>query len=386
MHILLPCKPHELFYIAEGLIDNSIIQEGQPLPKEIIAVVRPKNIILKKNGPMNGRTDQQSIVQDAMEMNLEVMVYDFAPPESDVLKAGKELKVVYSGKTKATTKKDVQGLYCFNTSGNQLERLFTQMGTYMFHFSLVDSKYGEVSPAVVRVNVAPSNTIMCTPQCLEHSKASQHRKRRRRKQSALVDIASATAEEVVVMPEDEMPEPKMDITHVHVTTLDEVVSVNGFFAIAVFLGLAFSPPLPQNQAATTLAPPRLECYVEVNVYRAVVLWEVVSFSCFLFSTLVAHGFKLYIVLENGRDKENSKFAEVNRSFLRIGIFSSGIGSCLGAIFLIVSMVVLIEIRLGDLFCGNPWAVKTTVPFVILGVSGCSIFVVAVFYESFTSLA
>lgn len=43
--------------------------------------------------------------------------------------------------------------------------------------------------------------------------------------STLVDIASATAEEVVVMPEDEMPEPKMDITHVHVTTLDEVVSV-----------------------------------------------------------------------------------------------------------------------------------------------------------------
>lgn len=74
------------------------------------------------------------------------------------------------------------------------------------------------------------------------------------------------------------------------------MQVNGFFAIAVFLGLAFSPPLPQNQAATTLAPARIECYVEVNVYRAVVLWEVVSFGFFLFSTLVAHGFKLYIVL------------------------------------------------------------------------------------------
>ena len=72
--------------------------------------------------------------------------------------------------------------------------------------------------------------------------------------------------------------------------------MNGFFAIAVFLGLGFSPPLPQNQAATTLAPPRLQCYVEINKYRAIILWEVVSFGCFLFSTLVAHGFKLYIIL------------------------------------------------------------------------------------------
>lgn len=93
--------------------------------------------------------------------------------------------------------------------------------------------------------------------------------------------------------------------------------------------------------------------------------------------------KMYQCAENGRDKENSKFAEVNHTFLRLGILASAIGSILGAIFLIVSMVVLIEIRLGALTCGNPWAVKTTVPFVILGVSGCAIFIVAVFYESVT---
>ncbi|KAG0558225.1 hypothetical protein KC19_10G013300 [Ceratodon purpureus] len=355
------------------------------MPKEFIAVVRPKNIVVKKRGQQTtgSRTDQQSIVPDEMEMNLEVKLYDFAPPEADVLKAGKVTKVVYSGKTTATTKQDVQGLYCFNTSGNELEHLCTQIGTYMFHFSLVSKKYGEVPPAVVRVNVAPSNTNMCNAHCLE--KASDRKRRRRKSKSGSVggsiDVAPVAAEDQEAE-EEENPEPKIDITHVHVTTLDEVVSVNGFFAIAVFLGLAFSPPLPQNQAATTLAPPRLECYVQVNVYRAVVLWEVVSFGCFLFSTLVAHGFKLFIVLENGRDKENSKFAEVNRNFLRFGILASGVGSILGAIFLIVSMVVLIEIRLGDLTCGNPWAVKTTVPFVILGVSGCAIFIVAVFYESF----
>lgn len=145
-------------------------------------MVRPKNIVVKKKGQTNGRTDQESIVPDEMEMNLEVKVYDFAPPEADVVKSGKETKgVVYSGKTKAIMKQDVQGLYCFNTSGNQLEHLFMQMGTYMFHFSLLSSKYKEVPPAVVRVNVAPANTNMCDANCLE-----RHKKRRGPKHAGLL--------------------------------------------------------------------------------------------------------------------------------------------------------------------------------------------------------
>lgn len=39
-----------------------------------------------------------------------------------------------------------------------------------------------------------------------------------------VDIAPAVAEEEVE--EEDFPEPKVDVTHIHVTTLDEVVSVS----------------------------------------------------------------------------------------------------------------------------------------------------------------
>ncbi|KAG0567042.1 hypothetical protein KC19_7G105900, partial [Ceratodon purpureus] len=320
-----------------------------------------------------------------MEMNLEVKVLDFTPPEADVATTGKKMKVAYSASTKATMKQDVQGLYCFNTSGNELEHLFKQIGTYMFHFSLVDSKYGGVPPAVVRVNVAPSNTNLCEA----HSGALQHRKRRSKRASG------STGGSVDIAPVDEIDEedfelePKQDITLIHVTSLDAVCSVNGFFAIAVFLGLGMSPPLPQNQAATTLSPARLQCYVQINVYRSVVLWEVVSFGCFLFSTLVAHGFKLYIVLQNGKNKGNSKTAEVDQKFLRYGILSAGVGSCFGAIFLIVSMVALIEVRLGDITCngdryGNSWAMNTTISFLVLGVSGCAIFIFVVYYETIRS--
>lgn len=89
-----------------------------------------------------------------------------------------------------------------------------------------------------------------------------------------------------------------------------------------------------------------------------------------------------IYVENGRDKDNSKSAGIDHRFLRFGIFASAIGSILGAVFLIVSMIALIEVRLGSITCGNPWAIRTTIPFVALGASGCGIFIVAVLYESF----
>ncbi|XP_073392291.1 uncharacterized protein [Physcomitrium patens] len=357
---LLNAEGASKFNVDGGLTDNAILREGEPMPKEIIAVVRPRNIFLKKQEGKYGRTDQQSILPDEMEMNLEVKVFDFAPPETDVLKTGKDTGVVYSGKTKATVKQDVQGLYCFQTQGNQLEHLFTQMGTYMFHFSLVSSKYKEVPPAVVRINVAPSNTDMCDARCLEQPK----RKRRRPRE----DTSEATIQDgsLDVAPiddglEDDFEEPPHIVnTKIHVTTLDVIVSF---------------------QAATTLAPARLECWPQINAYRSVFLWEITSFGFFLFSTLVAHGFKLYIVLENGKDRENSNYASVSQRFLQYGILSCSLGSILGAIALIVSMVILIEVRLGALFCGNPWAVFTTVPFVLLAVTGCAIFIVSVFYQA-----
>lgn len=93
--------------------------------------------------------------------------------------------------------------------------------------------------------------------------------------------------------------------------------------------------------------------------------------------------------ENGKNRGNSKVATINHNFLRCGILSSGVGSILGAIFLIISMVVLIEVRLGDITCngdtiGNPWALTATIPFLVLGTSGCAIFIIAVFHEAIHS--
>lgn len=133
----------------KGLADNSIVNADYPLPKEIIAVVRPKSFGKvqgddahpSKSGHMC-RTDQKSILPEGMEMNLEVKLFDFVPPESRVTKRHMDpAKVVYTCKAKACTKSNVKGLYCFSTEGNQLENIFKKMGTYMFNFSLVSTKF-----------------------------------------------------------------------------------------------------------------------------------------------------------------------------------------------------------------------------------------------------
>lgn len=115
-------------------MNNGTVRLGYELPKEIIAVVRPKSLQVNES-------TQANVVDKALSMHLEVKILDFIPNETSVLNVNEGARVVYNEIAKASTKKQMQGLYCFNTKGNQLEHLFTQMGTYMFHFSLV-SVYG----------------------------------------------------------------------------------------------------------------------------------------------------------------------------------------------------------------------------------------------------
>lgn len=132
----------------QGLADNSIVSAGTPMPDEIIAVVRAKGMESFRQGGQQSpgnysvSAGSKTIVPQSMVMNLEVKCFDFMPPEVNIPKAtggGKDekAKVVYTGSTRASTKRRVKGLYRFNTKGNSLENLFNQIGTYVFHFSVV---------------------------------------------------------------------------------------------------------------------------------------------------------------------------------------------------------------------------------------------------------
>lgn len=164
-------------------------------------------------------------------------------------------------------------------------------------------------------------------------------------------------------------------TSVHVTALDGIVNVNSLFTMAIFIG--FSLTSPQN--ATTESRP--ECMTSPDTLRRLIVFEVTSFSFFLFSSLIAQSLKLAINLLNNMDANDPHKADIDPDYLRFGLFGSAIGSVLGCLFLMLSIVDFIRVKLGRYSCGGEpiYAVVTLVVFV-----GCGllVYVTTAVYASF----
>ncbi|RWR87807.1 hypothetical protein CKAN_01676400 [Cinnamomum micranthum f. kanehirae] len=133
-------------------------------------------------------------------------------------------------------------------------------------------------------------------------------------------------------------------TSVHVIALDGLVNVNSLFTIAVFVGLSLTTPGQRSLED--------KCDASPDVAKKLLVFEVVSFSFFLFSSLVAQGLKLAINLLNSKDVDNAFRAHINLRVLRFGMMGSAVGSVMGCVFLMLSMVNVIQIRIGRLSCGK----------------------------------
>ncbi|KAL1162223.1 hypothetical protein V6Z11_A07G187900 [Gossypium hirsutum] len=112
-------------------------------------------------------------------------------------------------------------------------------------------------------------------------------------------------------------------TSVHVTALDGLVNVNSLFTIAVFVGLSLTTP--GQHSLENRAP----CDAGIDVAKKLLVFEVVSFSFFLFSSLVAQGLKLAINLLNSKDVDEAIRAHINLKVLRLGMMGSAVGSVMG---------------------------------------------------------
>ncbi|CAL9023098.1 unnamed protein product [Prunus brigantina] len=148
-------------------------------------------------------------------------------------------------------------------------------------------------------------------------------------------------------------------TSVHVTALDGLVNVNSLFTIAVFVGLSLTTPGQRSLEGKTA------CDAGTDVAKKLLVFEVVSFSFFLFSSLVAQGLKLAINLLNSKDVDDAFRAHINLKVLRFGMMGSAFGSVMGCVFLVLSMVDVIQIRLGMLSCGSKSAVHSVAALVVL---------------------
>lgn len=162
-------------------------------------------------------------------------------------------------------------------------------------------------------------------------------------------------------------------TSVHVTALDGLVNVNSLFTIAVFVGLSLT--IPGQRSLEN----RSACDAGLDVAKKLLVFEVVSFSFFLFSSLIAQGLKLAINLLNSKDVDEAFRAHINLKVLRFGMMGSAIGSVMGCIFLMLSMVNVIQIRLGMLSCGSKNAVHAVAALVLLVSSALLIYISTAVY-------
>ncbi|TYJ26172.1 hypothetical protein E1A91_A07G100600v1 [Gossypium mustelinum] len=162
-------------------------------------------------------------------------------------------------------------------------------------------------------------------------------------------------------------------TSVHVTALDGLVNVNSLFTVAVFVGLSLTTP--GQHSLENRAP----CDAGVDVAKKLLVFEVVSFSFFLFSSLVAQGLKLAINLLNSKDVDEAFRAHINLKVLRFGMMGSAVGSVMGCLFLMLSMVNVIEIRLGMLSCGSKSSVHAAAALVALVSSALLVYISTAVY-------
>ncbi|XP_062175754.1 uncharacterized protein LOC133880771 [Alnus glutinosa] len=162
-------------------------------------------------------------------------------------------------------------------------------------------------------------------------------------------------------------------TSVHVTALDGIVNANSLFSIAVFVGLSLTTPNQQSLGNNTA------CNAGVDMVRKLVVFEVVSFSFFLFSSLVAQGLKLAINLLNSKDVDEAFRSHINLKVLRLGMLGSATGSVMGCLFLMLSMVNVIQIRLGLLSCGSKSAIHAVAALIILVSSALVVYISTAYY-------
>lgn len=155
------------------------------------------------------------------------------------------------------------------------------------------------------------------------------------------------------LPAQPIPSGKFK-TSTHVTALDGIVNVNSLFTVAVFIGFSLTDPAVSATGQVQL------CHADNNIVRRLIVFEVVSFSWFLFSSLVAQTLKLYINLLNNSDRYDPHKAEVDRRLLKAGLLASALGSLLGSVFLMLSISNFVQVKLGVFACGGKtiWSVVT----------------------------
>ncbi|XP_019166806.1 PREDICTED: uncharacterized protein LOC109162586 [Ipomoea nil] len=156
--------------------------------------------------------------------------------------------------------------------------------------------------------------------------------------------------------------------NVHVTALDSVVDVNSLFTIAMFLGLDYDLVSPEELQSLNV---REECQPGANTAKMLVVFEIISFSFYLLSSLVALSTKLSLDLQAAGEDDGSPESSF---WLTTGVLFSAMSSMVGCLFLLVSVVYVVELRLGVLSCMAASTLVSVAFLIPLSLTGIIIYV------------
>ncbi|XP_052162791.1 uncharacterized protein LOC127779901 [Oryza glaberrima] len=178
-------------------------------------------------------------------------------------------------------------------------------------------------------------------------------------------------------------------TSIHITALDGIVNVNSLFTLAAFIGLAWRPSADGPELAGGADRLGSACAAGDRVESDLVLFHVLAFACFLFSSIVALCLKQIVRTHphyrlrsgGGGGSAVSRTAMINRVALRVGILASAVGSVCGCGFLMMALVNVVQVKLGRLGCGAGGAAAwgAVVPLVSLVPTAMLIYIGIVFY-------
>ncbi|XP_057965860.1 uncharacterized protein LOC131156302 isoform X1 [Malania oleifera] len=157
----------------------------------------------------------------------------------------------------------------------------------------------------------------------------------------------------------------IDTIEVHRRALDDLVNVNSLFTIAVFVGLSFASPGQLHSLEN-----RSACDPDPGMARRLIIFEVISFAFFLLSSLVAKTLKVQLDINRYKYFRDWQSKLWRGSMLSLSLMAS----FLGIVFLTLSMINVIQIRLGKLSCGSVHAMEAVAPLCAIVLLALAIYV------------
>ncbi|KAI4385745.1 hypothetical protein MLD38_003738 [Melastoma candidum] len=131
--------------------------------------------------------------------------------------------------------------------------------------------------------------------------------------------------------------------------LSEIVSLNSWFTVAMFVGLSLATPGQVRSLEEKAA-----CDPDATLRKQLVFFEITSFSFFIFSAFIGKAANIIIYVY-----EMKGYSNPHRQLVALaGFYLAVYGTMIGCIFLVLSMVEVVQIKLGKLNCGSKYAPLT----------------------------